>query len=270
MNLIATAAAACTLALATVPAAWAASPDAAKQRAQTVCAACHGANGQSVADDIPNLAGQRAPYLESQLKAMKEGARRNPVMNALATQLNADEIADVAAYFAALPPPATSARSDYLPQFVRTQAVLPADYPAGFTRYQIVNRPELGQVRYLYANAVAVEAARAGQPLPDGSVLVREQHTARVDADKKPVKGADGYFESDRLLGYSVMVRNAGWGRDFPDMLRNGDWNYANYTAARQPRSGVNQADCLACHKPLEKQSYSFGFEALAKARPMP
>ena len=252
---------------ATTTATGAANPEAAKQRAQTVCAACHGANGQSVADDIPNLAGQRAPYLETQLKALKEGTRKNAVMNALAAQLGPDDIADLAAYFAALPAPASSAKSDYLPQFVRTQAALPADYPSGFTRYQTVNRPELGQVRYLYANAIALNAARAGQPLPDGSVLVREQHAAKLDSDKKAVKNADGFFESDRLLGYSVMVRNADWGRDFPDMLRNGDWNYANVTATRQPRSGVNQADCLACHKPLEKQSYSFGFEALAKGR---
>ena len=67
------------------------------------------------------------------------------------------------------------------------------------------------------------------------------------------MKNADGHFVSDRLLGYFVIVRTA-------------DWNYANDTATRQPRSGAIQADSLACHKPLEKQSYSFGFEALAKA----
>jgi len=47
--------------------------DAGKSQAQAVCAACHGANGISVSDGIPNLAGQRATYLENQLRAWKDG-----------------------------------------------------------------------------------------------------------------------------------------------------------------------------------------------------
>ena len=79
------------------------------------CAACHGANGVSVADAIPNLAGQRGAYLEAQLKALKEGSRKNPVMNAIAAQLGNDEIGHVAAYFASLPGAAAVAKSDFLP-----------------------------------------------------------------------------------------------------------------------------------------------------------
>ena len=71
-----------------------------KAKAEAVCAACHGANGVSVADAIPHLAGQRVAYLESQLRALKDGSRKNPVMNAIATQLAPDDIANVAAYFA--------------------------------------------------------------------------------------------------------------------------------------------------------------------------
>jgi hypothetical protein len=129
--------------------------------------------------------------------------------------------------------------------------------------YTTVNRPDIGQVRYLYANAVALQAARDGKALPDGSVLVLEQHAAKMDADKKPVLGADGYFVADRMLAFAVMQREAGWGRDFPDLLRNEDWQYTVFTPAKQPRAGVNQADCLACHKPLDKTSYTFSLEPL-------
>jgi hypothetical protein len=72
----------------------------------------------------------------------------------------------------------------------------------------------------------------------------------------------------DQLLFYTAMARNAGWGREVPEMLRNEDWNYAVFTTAKQPRAGVNQAECLACHKPLDKSSYTFTLEqitALAK-----
>ena len=52
-----------------------------------MCAACHGLNGVSIADAIPNLAGQRAAYIEAQLKAFKAGTRKAPSMNAIAGQL---------------------------------------------------------------------------------------------------------------------------------------------------------------------------------------
>lgn len=239
--------------------------EAGKARAQAVCAACHGANGQSVADNIPNLAGQRAAYLESQLRALKAGTRKAPSMNAIAAQLAPQEIVDVAAYFASLAPVGAAAKSDFLPALARSQVTLPAGYPAGFTMYQTVNRPDLGQVRYLYANAVALQAAREGRALPDGSLLVLEQHAAKMDADKKPVVGADGFFERDRLLAYAVMERGPGWGKDIPELLRNEDWNYAVFTPAKQARAGVNQADCLACHKPLDKTSYLFSLEPLTR-----
>ncbi len=250
----------------------AADAEAGRARASAVCAACHGANGISVADHIPNLAGQKAAYLGAQLQALKSGARKNAVMNAIAAQLGASDIANVAAHYAAQPgAPAAGARSELLPALAAQSATLPADYPAGFTRYQTVNRPDINQVRDLYANAVALQAARSGGPLPDGSVLVLEQHAARLGDDRKPVMGADGFFQRERLVAYAVMGREAGWGRDIPEMLRNDDWNYAVFTPARQRRPGVNQAECLACHKPLGAQSYTFSIEPLkaaaAKAR---
>ena len=161
-----------------------------------------------------------------------------------------------------------SAKSDFLPSLVKTSATLPEGYPNGFTMYQTVNRPDINQVRYLYANAVALQAAREGKPLPDGSVLVLEQHAARLGADRKPVVGADGFFERERFLAYAIMGRAAGWGKDIPEMLRNEDWNYAVFTPEKKLRAGVNQAECLACHKPLDKVSYTFSLPALtAKAR---
>src|SRR6266446_1874179 len=100
--------------LAVAPFAQAADIEAGKGRAATVCAACHGANGVSVSDAIPNLAAQRPAYLETQLKALKDGSRKNPLMNAMAAQLSPDDIANVAAYFASLPGAAGAAKSALL------------------------------------------------------------------------------------------------------------------------------------------------------------
>ena len=89
--------------LVVMPAAQAADVEAGKAKVAAVCAACHGATGVSVSDAIPNLAAQRAGYLAAQLKALKDGTRKNPIMNAIAAQLSAEDMANVAAYFAALP-----------------------------------------------------------------------------------------------------------------------------------------------------------------------
>jgi len=252
---------------AAVPASQAADIEAGRAKVATVCAACHGAAGVSVSEAIPNLAAQRAGYLESQLKALKEGTRKNPVMNAIAAQLSPADIANVAAFFASQPGAGTGTKSDFLPNLAKTSVAFPEGYKDGFVMYHTIDFPATKQVRYYYANKVAVQAAKAGKPLPDGSVLFAEVHAAKLDANQKPVTGADGHFAPDKLLFYTAMAREAGWGRDIPEMLRNEDWNYAVFTLEKKHRPGVNQAECLACHKPLDKASYAFTLKQIAEAK---
>jgi len=246
--------------------AHAADIEAGKARAATVCAACHGANGVSVSDSIPNLAAQREAYLAVQLRALKDGTRKSPVMNAIAAQLSADDIANVAAFFASQPGAPAGARSAFLPNLAATRVTFPQGYRDTFVRYHTINFPATRQVRHFFANRAALQAAKAGQALPDGSVLFAEVYSAKLDADGKPVVGADGFFVADRLLFYTAMAREAGWGADVPEMLRNENWNYAAFSAEKQPRS-INQAECLACHKPLDKSSYAFTLKELAQAK---
>ncbi len=105
--------------------------------------------------------------------------------------------------------------------------------------------------------------------MPDGAMFFVAAYAAKLDADKMPVMGADGYFEADKLLFYTAMEQQAGWGKEIPDLYRNGDWNYAVFTGERQLRPGVNQALCFACHKPKAKESYLFTLPQLAaKAKP--
>jgi cytochrome c553 len=250
-------------ALTYIPAASAADIEAGKAKAAVVCAACHGAVGISVSDTIPNLAGQKAQYLEAQLKALKSGTRKNAIMNAIAGQLSADDIANLAAHFSAQASAASGAKSEFLPNLVKSSVRFPDDYKVAFSKYHTINFPETRQVRYYYANGAALTAAKAGKPLPDSSVLFAEVHSAKLDADKKPMTGSDGFFVPDQLLFYTAMARDAGWGKEIPDMLRNEDWNYAVFTTAKQQRPGVNQAECLACHKPLDKTSYTFTLNQL-------
>jgi cytochrome c553 len=249
------------------PCAGAADVAAGKAKAETVCAACHGANGVSVSDGIPHLAAQRAGYLEKQLGAFKDGTRKNPLMSAIAAQLSADDIANVAAHFAGQPGAVAGAKSGLLAHVAKSNVAFPEGYQTSFTKYHTINFPATRQVRYYFGNAAAVQAAKAGKPMPDGSYLFAEVHAAKLDADKKPVTGADGFFVPEKLMFYTAMASGAGWGEAIPAMLRNGNWHYAVFTLDRKQRPGVNQAECLACHKPLDAASFVFTLKELAAAK---
>lgn len=70
-----------------------------------ICAACHGADGIAVIDGYPNLAGQNEKYLISSMKAYKTKQRNGglaAVMQAQASMLSDEDIANLAAYYASM------------------------------------------------------------------------------------------------------------------------------------------------------------------------
>lgn len=75
------------------------SPEAGKQKA-TACAACHGADGNSVAPDFPRIAGQYEDYLYHSLLAYQSGRRKDPIMAEQVKSLSRQDMEDLAAYFA--------------------------------------------------------------------------------------------------------------------------------------------------------------------------
>ncbi len=78
------------------------------------CQACHGLNGNSTNPEWPSLAGQNAAYTSEQMKLFRAQHRNNLVMAAQATTLTADQdIADIAAYFAAQTPTGLEADPSY-------------------------------------------------------------------------------------------------------------------------------------------------------------
>lgn len=64
------------------------------------CAACHGANGVSVAPTQPSIGGQNLKYLYKQLVDFKTGARVNGIMKAQLAGLTQQDLANVAGYYA--------------------------------------------------------------------------------------------------------------------------------------------------------------------------
>jgi len=70
-----------------------------REIARTVCAACHGVDGNSTEPAHPKLAGMDQEYLMRQLKAFAEGKRRDDAMSAVIATVDSGEFARLAAYY---------------------------------------------------------------------------------------------------------------------------------------------------------------------------
>ncbi len=102
-----------TLLLAGTGSAYAAG-DAAKgsATATTVCAACHGADGNSAVGMYPKLAGQHPEYIAKQLQNFKSGERKNAIMGGMAATLSPEDMDNVGAYFGSQAPKPDTAKSN--------------------------------------------------------------------------------------------------------------------------------------------------------------
>jgi len=76
--------------------------------AQQACSLCHGVRGVSLSPNFPNLAAQQPAYLVAQLTEFRSHSRQDPAgyeyMWGIARKLTDDQIAGIAAYYAAQPP----------------------------------------------------------------------------------------------------------------------------------------------------------------------
>lgn len=232
----------------------AAQPAAEGHPALSSCHACHGRAGISERGTVPNLVGQKAPYLVAQLEAFQRGTRQHDVMAAVAAQLSAQDIRALAEHWARQPPMAVPPAGEGVVP-VRSRMAWPAAFPQGFERYRSVTEGEA--VTQRWANRVALEAAAAGRPLPEGAVIVVSRHRLEAQPGGGTAPGA--------AQSYDTMERRAGWGAAVPALLRNGDWDYAQFDARQQRRDGLNQAACLACHQPLAARSHVFTLQELAE-----
>lgn len=214
--------------------------------AEAVCSACHGVDGNSLLPHVPNLAGQKVGYLETQLAAFRDGTRSNKLMSPIAAQLSPAQRRGLATHFASRIPaqPVASAAGQLgLQEF-------PAGFPAGFSVY--LDTRDGAARKVYYANDIAVRGAKAGKPLPDGSVLVVENR--RV---------AEGGAET--IGAYAVMQSGAGFGDTVPELLRNRNWRYALFDAKKVLRASPGAAECLACHKAKPDDDYTFTLTDLTK-----
>lgn len=145
------------------------------------------------------------------------------------------------------------------------KVAFPENYAQGVL-YATIDRPDNKQYRELYTSRAAIDAAKKGQPLPSGTVLTLVQYAAKLDAQGNPEKDANGRFIKTNIVGYTVMEKRTGWGAEYPETQRNGEWEYQAFRADKTPNAQANLTACFNCHKPLDKQDFVYSYERLKAA----
>jgi cytochrome c553 len=80
------------------------------------CAGCHGGDGVSQTELTPSLAGQPDEFVQWQLVYFRSRVRKSDVMSPIAEALSNQDIRDLGAYYASLPPPKPALTPDALAQ----------------------------------------------------------------------------------------------------------------------------------------------------------
>ena len=133
-------------------------------------------------------------------------------------------------------------------------------------RYLTRDRPDVKEVRDIYASVEAARTAKAGQPLPSQTVLTMVFFKAKVDEKGALVKDPNGRLVKGELDRIGVMEKQTGWGTEYGDDIRNGDWEYAVFRPDGTRNEKVNTKACFECHKPKSGQDFVITFPELERA----
>jgi hypothetical protein len=150
-------------------------------------------------------------------------------------------------------------------QAANDKFTFPADYAKG-VEYLTVDKPNK-QIHVFYAPRAAIEAAKKGEPMPDGTVFTGVHYNAKLDAQGNPEKDANGRFIRADLRQYAVMRKEKGWGGEYPADKRNGTWEYRIFTADKQWNDKVQAGVCLDCHMPKASNDFVWSYEHLKAAK---
>ena len=151
--------------------------------------------------------------------------------------------------------------------------VFPENYASG-TLYTTVDRADNKQFRELFVSPpAAVVVGKLGitidhrQHADRAGAREQRRDQRAIDASGNPQVGSNGRFIKGNLVGYTVMEKRAGWGSEYPDNIRNGEWEYQAFKADKTPNTAANLTACFNCHKPLgAAPDYLFSYDRMKGA----
>lgn len=127
----------------------------------------------------------------------------------------------------------------------------PADYLTKFTKIATRDAHLGGNaVADVYANDIALRSGAGESDLASGAIIAMAVFSAKLNASE-PALDADGRMIKDQLRAVNVMEKRAGWGADYPEALRNGEWEYAGFNP-QGVKSTNPTTSCFECHGTLK------------------
>jgi hypothetical protein len=140
------------------------------------------------------------------------------------------------------------------------QVALPSDYANSFIHYKTLDKRDQDPdvVRQIYIDPPSADLAQLGAPLPEGTRLVMVDHLAAVNAGETLRDRGGRMVPSDEIKQILVAEKRAGFGAEYGDDLRTGDWEFAVFLSDGSRKPGVNFDRCRECH--LQAKSFDFTF----------
>jgi Cytochrome P460 len=65
-------------------------------------------------------------------------------------------------------------------------------------------------------------------------------------------------WKNGELTSYSVTQKGEGWGADFDDELRTGDWQFQQFDTNMQVIASASTAQCQSCHSNRESSDFIY------------
>lgn len=113
------------------------------------------------------------------------------------------------------------------------------------THYTTVTRGEVTE--HIMTTPEAIEAVQSGQSIPN------DTHVVLVD------------YRDNEVYRYFVMQKGEGWGGDYDERRRTGDWQFQWFWADQTINMDENTARCQSCHESREEREFIYTFNDLRR-----
>ncbi|ENN88421.1 hypothetical protein RHSP_75556 [Rhizobium freirei PRF 81] len=111
--------------------------------------------------------------------------------------------------------------------------------------YTTVTRGEVTE--HIMTTREAIEAVKAGKPVPNGT------HFALVD------------YREGQIYRYFIMEKGAGWGVDYDENRRTGDWHFQWFKPDGTINTAENTARCQSCHSSRADREFLYTFNDIRR-----
>ena len=141
------------------------------------------------------------------------------------------------------------------------QVALPKDYANSFIRYKTLDKRDQDPdvVRIIYVDPQSAATAQPGAPLPQGTRFVMVDHFAALADDGRTLFDREGRMTpTDTVKQILVSEKRAGFGAEYDEELRNGDWEYSVFLSDGSRKPDVNFDRCRECHLQAERFDFTF------------